>query len=555
LAARKSPAPLEGLLPGRSSPLMWNLPDGEGELAGDPLIAALLVSAKRKRPERTLAEQLGPWSLEAASAPPTVELAVQSLAVCHALPRLAGPVSPELWWELLDALLQIAEDAVAIDLAADPLVAQLLGGELPWTLGYLLPEINACRKAGAEGRRRLSEGLIELTDGEGLIEARQLGVFRPLVAGWTRCRAMAEAASSPCYTQAAEAQFEWAVTQMLRLARADGSQLLSSGAAGAWNAALFEAALRFGGSTADRTAARQSLPRSFARSIKGKASRELPDPAVESEWSAAAVLRPDWSAGAPRLAVNYGDARLLLELECGGETVLAGEWGLELAVGGRRLEPVSSWEQLCWVSDEEVDYLELEIDLAEGARVQRQLLLAREDGLLYLADNVRVELSPSDIEYTGTLTLAPGIQWRPEAETREGDLTGRQPRALVMPLALPEWRSDPRGGTLDVQGGLLTLRQQATGQNLSAPLLLDLNRRRFARQRTWRQLTVAESLEVVTRDTAVGYRAQCGSDQWLIYRAMSGLGNRTVLGQNLATEFLFGRFTTSGDVDELIEIE
>jgi hypothetical protein len=124
-----------------------------------------------------------------------------------------------------------------------------------------------------------------------------------------------------------------------------------------------------------------------------------------------------------------------------------------------------------------------------------------------------------------------------------------------MPLALPEWRSDPRGGTLDVQGGLLTLRQQATGQNLSAPLLLDLNRRRFARQRTWRQLTVAESLEVVTRDTAVGYRAQCGSDQWLIYRAMSGLGNRTVLGQNLATEFLFGRFTTSGDVDELIEIE
>ncbi|MEX0937707.1 MAG: hypothetical protein WDZ59_07580 [Pirellulales bacterium] len=555
LAARKSPAPLEGLLPGRTSPLLWNLPEVEGELAGDPLVAALLASGKRKRPERTLAEQLAPWSLESASAPPTLELAVQMLAVCHALPRLAGPVSPELWWELLDVLLQIAEDAAAVDLAADPLIAQLWGGELPWTLGYLFPEINACRKAAAEGRRRLSEGLIELTDGEGLIEARHLERLRPLMACWTRCRAMAEAASSSCYTQVAESQFEWAVTQMLRLARADGSQLLSGDAAGAWNAALFEAALRYGGSAADRTAARESLPRSFARSIKGKASRELPDPAVESEWSAAAVLRPDWSAGASRLAVNYGDARLLLELECGGETVLAGEWGIDLAIGGRRFEPVNSWEQLCWVSDEEVDYLELEIDLGDAARVQRQLLLAREDGLLYLADNIRVEPSASEIEYTGTLPLGPTVEWRPEEDTREGYLSGRQPRALVMPLALPEWRTDPRGGTLGVEDGRLRLHQHLTGQNLSAPLLFDLNRRRSARQRTWRQLTVAESLEVVSRDTAVGYRAQCGSDQWLIYRAMSGLGNRTVLGQNLATEFLFGRFSTSGDVEELIEIE
>jgi hypothetical protein len=206
------------------------------------------------------------------------------------------------------------------------------------------------------------------------------------------------------------------------------------------------------------------------------------------------------------------------------------------------------------VSDEDVDYLELEIDLNEGARVQRQLLLAREDGLLYLADNVRAA-SPAPLDYTGTLPLAPGIDWRPEEDTREGYLAGKQPRALVMPLALPEWRADPRGGTLDAEDGRLTLRQQATGQNLCTPILLDLNRRRAARQRTWRQLTVAESLEVVSRDTAVGYRAQCGNDQWLIYRAMSGLGNRTLLGQNLATEFLFGRFNPSGDVDELIEIE
>jgi hypothetical protein len=62
-------------------------------------------------------------------------------------------------------------------------------------------------------------------------------------------------------------------------------------------------------------------------------------------------------------------------------------------------------------------------------------------------------------------------------------------------------------------------------------------------------------MEVLPRDRAVGYRAQSGRGQWLIYRSLGPAGNRTVLGQNIAGEFCAGRFRRSGKLEEWIEIE
>jgi hypothetical protein len=72
---------------------------------------------------------------------------------------------------------------------------------------------------------------------------------------------------------------------------------------------------------------------------------------------------------------------------------------------------------------------------------------------------------------------------------------------------------------------------------------------------TWRQLAVAENLRRVSDNTAVGYRVQLGSEQWLIYRSFTRFGNRTVLGQNLSSEFFCGRFLPDGTTEMLIEIE
>ncbi len=59
-----------------------------------------------------------------------------------------------------------------------------------------------------------------------------------------------------------------------------------------------------------------------------------------------------------------------------------------------------------------------------------------------------------------------------------------------------------------------------------------------------------------TARRAVGYRAQCGRDQWLIYRSLAPKANRTLLGQNTSSEFLVARFLApEGEIDELVEIE
>ena len=86
-------------------------------------------------------------------------------------------------------------------------------------------------------------------------------------------------------------------------------------------------------------------------------------------------------------------------------------------------------------------------------------------------------------------------------------------------------------------------------------MLFDLKPGRSKRERTWRQLTVAESLEIVPHDVAVGFRAQSGRDQWVFYRSLGPAANRTLLGYNIAGEFAAGRFLATGKVKEWLEIE
>jgi hypothetical protein len=194
------------------------------------------------------------------------------------------------------------------------------------------------------------------------------------------------------------------------------------------------------------------------------------------------------------------------------------------------------------------------MSLEEGLCVQRQMLLAKRDSLLLLADVILGDL-PASLKYRGRLPLAEGVSFQPADETREGYLNGRRRVALVLPLALPEWRVDRRVGSLAQTERGLELRQQGQGRSMIAPLCFDLRPRRMTRPFTWRQLTVAENLEVQPDDVAVGYRMMIGKEQWLIYRALSHKGNRTLLGHNLSSEMLVARFDRDGEVDPLVEIE
>jgi hypothetical protein len=292
-----------------------------------------------------------------------------------------------------------------------------------------------------------------------------------------------------------------------------------------------------------------------------------------------------------RLAVACADRSVGLELILGSQTLLAGQWTFEVRRGGRSITPVSAWTETCRLADRDVDYLELRIDLAGGLCLERHFVLARQERFLLLADAVlghdacqrrmehcsvpdqrRTEFhsvpAKKQLTYCGTLPLAPGVAWRGANESREGLLVGRR-RALVLPLALPEWRAENGAGDFGVSwaglptclssngrlGTCPTLHQTASGRALFAPLFFDLDGRRLSHPATWRQLTVGQKGVVQPADAAVGYRVAVGGRQWLVYRSLAPATSRTLLGHNLNSETLVARFRRDGEVETLIEVE
>lgn len=286
-----------------------------------------------------------------------------------------------------------------------------------------------------------------------------------------------------------------------------------------------------------------------------------PTPATHSETTRRALLRRTWHAPFDSLQVDYSQPELRLELTAADRVLVSGIWSFETTADGEPLLPAGAWGEVCWHSDRDVDYLELEIALSGGWMLQRQMLLARKDQFLFLADaligdNALPESASAAIRHAFRLPLAGSVSIAPAAESRESVLASNRKRlARALPLALPEWRVEPCPGELTGEWDALVLRQAAQGRNLYAPLWLDLSSSRLRRDCTWRRLTVGENLATQPRDVAVGYRAQIGKDQWLIYRTLAAKGNRTVLGQNYSSDFVCCRFLRSGTTEDILEIE
>jgi len=493
------------------------------------------------------------WMADAATGG-NLSYAVEAVAWAAALPDLAGAVSSTVWWNLLEHLVRLSVEAAAWPVEESPLVHQLLAGELALTLAYGLPEIAACRELACSARESLSAGMIELLDGEGLPRAENMPLLRPLVACWTRCQALGRHWREGCFIRSAAGQFDWAVRQALRWTRADGTPVLGESSDAASFAEMLAAALVFDRDKDDQQIAAVVLPRKRKSHAVRPSRSSLPEASSHSDWSRAGVLRGQWSHRGPCLSVLYPDKTLRTELGVRSEVLWSGPWEVEVRRDGNVLAPTGGWEETCWVSDEDADFLELEIQLAGGARIERQMVMAHDDRLLLVADAVLGE-QPGRLQYVGRLPLRPDVSAGTVPDSPELILRGRRPAARVLPLALPEWPCDKPAGALSRTAAGLELCQRSEGRSMYCPLLVDLDPRRWNRPRTWRHLTVAASMEIQPADVAVGYRVQIGRRQWLIYRSLAEIANRTLLGHNLSSETLFARFHRSGDVEQLIEVE
>lgn len=573
---------LEQLLEARLSPVVWCAAPPARELLNSWSQALRQAKQALRKPEKKLPEaspatvgaleqMIADWQHAARIADGTSEVlwAYQAVAIARALPELAQILAAEEWWPLVDELAAVARDAAAMRVLEQPLAAQLLAAELPLTLAYQFPELVHCRDLLAAGQQALAAGINELLDGEGLLRQANWALQRPLAALWTRCRALQAGVGDKIMDDETARQYTLAVCELARATRADGGQVFGrSGKEKVESRELREllaAAYRFVPDVREKKAAakfQKSLAKAKAVSTNDTESSPSPEKekprdyaaaSVNSEWAQVAIFRRSWKPREPLLACSYAKDQVTLEIAAGAETLLSGTWTGTLHVDGQALAVQSPWREVCQVSDKDVDYLELELQLERGFKIQRQLCLGRKERFVYLGDSV-LGYDSGRLNYEQQLPLASGITAQQDAEMREVMLTGQKPRARVLPLALPEWRSEQRQGELRVGESSLTLTTQVVGRNLCSPLWIDLDPKRHGKPLTWRALTVAENRVICPADVARGWRVQIAERQWLVYRALGNRGNRTILGHNLISEFLLAQFK-DGETTNLVEIE
>jgi hypothetical protein len=281
------------------------------------------------------------------------------------------------------------------------------------------------------------------------------------------------------------------------------------------------------------------------------------DPGYHNAGAKQALLRRGKRPPHDELSVDFSDQGVSISLAVAGQPLLSGEWQWSATVGGTTLAVDGEWKEVGWHRERSCDYLEIELPLSNGYTLERQMFFARDELFFFVADCLIGPLdAAAEIQYCQSLPLADDVSFSAADDTSEGwlNVKGRR-RACVVPLAQPEWRSDFRHARFTKSENNLMIEQAAHGRRLLSPFWIDIHPRRIRRPITWRQLTVGENLGAVNRDVAVGYRIQSGDDQWLVYRSLAPVANRSVVGHNTYGSFVCGRIKPDGNVKEILTME
>ena len=431
-------------------------------------------------------------------------------------------------------------------------------------------------------------------DSDGWPDSRLLQQIGALAGCWSRISAMFKTVDLEL-DGGIQIQLEWLTRQCLRLMQSDGSLCFaevkpnfaddqSSGLAYGFDDAYWRSIASLSSDPDDAIIFQMLMSRRGEKNVKTKKdtskngrksgltplmANELVAPYNVSEWAGSFLLRGTWSLKSPRVAVDfsYRDGQMAGDEQSAEQCfaqisqaspLIHGQTLPEILIDDQVVRLTASFDVVCERHDEDVDYIEIQAELSNGGRLNRQWLLARTDEFLLVADTV-IPAPASKIEYRCRWPLAAGITTLEESETREVYLqtAGESPKikALVLPIALPEWKAERFPGKLIAELDSIVLEQQIVGDALYAPLVFDLNPGRSIKKRTWRKLTVGQDRQIVADDQAMAFRFQLSKRQWFFYRALASMGNRTFLGQNVNSEFVFNRLHKSGKVSSLFEVE
>ena len=495
------------------------------------------------------------------------------------LPTAAQHASPEAfvacWRTAIEGVQALTADLEPGDLQATFADREVVVvGEIPWTAGVLFDGVAGANHLRKSGRKALQQQLVMATDTDGTPHAELLPRLGYWLAAFVRSLQLQSPNGKTLFENAPEAEmrFRDLLVRVAALWRPDGHVLLHDANPAELLPMLQTAAALCGWkrsapmsrylSAVDlRVSKGRPKRKGHKGTVKDRTVAMSSDetPITQSDWARLACLRNGWAANPDTLVVAHHLATPAIDLTALGCSALSGQWDLTLTLDGTPLEQQGEWDTVCWFSDEESDYLEIQVTFENRVRIERQILLSRDQHFAILADSVSGPTA-GRLDYTMNLPVAPGVETRTDTQTREIDLLLHQGKptvtARVFPLSLPERRLHSVAGSFTADAGGLMLRQSWEGRGFYAPVVLDWHPGRRKETPIWRTLTVSENRARAPRDAAASYRLQLGKHHLFFYRSLRKSQHvRAALGHHTSHESVVGYFDSDGEVTPLVLVE
>lgn len=460
-------------------------------------------------------------------------------------------------WRGLLAALRTALITPVDDMA--PLDIQLVRqGELPFLAGAFFPGLTGSSALLRDAKKFLARKLSDHTDSDGTPHAELLPRLPLWLAPLVRATWWRELADVSLWNGDQQILLRETIEHATPLCRLDGRLAMGNGLAiDAYP--LLSAAAALLGLSKEHPAGNflQDIARAGAgKTVKARpAMTEADVPSTQSDWARFALLRTDWSPQADTLAITHHQQFPQLDVAALGQPLLHGDWPLQLQIGDSLFELADEWSCVCWVSDADVDYLELQMEGPGNLRVERMVLLSRRDHFLLLADSIAG--APAEkITLRSHFPLAAGVTAQADTATREIRLQAGRQKVRAFPLGLACERVQSTPNTFAVADDQLLLEQVAAGTGLVAPVVFQWSPELVKKEAVWRTLTVSEAGKVAPSGSAAGFRLRIGDSQWLVYRSLRKPKDaRTVLGHHSWNETVIGRFDKNGDLDPMLMVE
>lgn len=471
--------------------------------------------------------------------------------------RLAPSTLVSVWRHCLFSAASLCfnlEETDFSEISEDQVI--LISAEIPWRSGFLFSEVSGAKNFRQLGQQNLRDCFFERTDNDGTPHADILPRLDFWLATFTRSLYIGRGWGKSVWDQEAQDRFLWMVEILISACAVSGKLALCPRHVVEHHRLLVLAAY-----FAD-------LPGKCAEGLYLKAlSSEKKNhqyfiqtddlPSNQSDWAEWALLRNYLSNASNLLSVTWNGDLPVLSLSAMGKLLFEGCWEFSLKADDKIISGKGDWSTLCWSSDEDADYIELHMELDSGYKLERQILLPRNQHFVFLSDIVTGE-EAANLEYHSYLPVTPGMTGSLDGETHELKLKTKGLAARVFPIGLPQDRDffQPGSLTLNDQSQLVLHHQATEATALYAPLIIDWEPELKRKAADWASLTVSEGGKISARDEASGHRLRIGAHQLLVYRSLKkGEVSRAVLGQNTNYESVIGRVDTDGDLAPLLYVE